>query len=323
LIALLLPAIQAAREAARRMECSNHLKQLALGCLNHENALKFFPTGGWVWTWMGDPDQGFGKMQPGGWTFNILPYTENRSIHDLAKNQTPAVKKKTLALMGGTSISVFYCPTRRPATVYPNPTFQCVNTDPISLAARTDYAANGGTAVTPFWDPPNVGGDPTKVPSSSMPDYSNENGMIYPLSTVPVKHVRNGLSHTYLIGEKYLIPDHYTDGLSDVDNNPLYAGYDWDWHRWGGPEPIDLAYQPARDRRLRQRAPRGIQHVLRRWFVSRHQLRHRRRHAQPAFQPEQSQSRFGAVKREIETTELRGRRWSAGPLVYRAAYLAR
>lgn len=249
LIALLLPAIQAARESARRMECSNHLKQLSLGCLNHENALKFFPTGGWVWTWMGDPDQGFGKMQPGGWTFNVLPYTENRSIHDMGKNQTPAVKKKTLALMGGTAISIFYCPTRRPATVYPNPTFQCVNTDPISLAARTDYAASGGTSVTPFWDPPNVGGDPTKVPGSSMPDYSNENGMIYPLSTVPVKHVRNGLSHTYLIGEKYLIPDHYTDGLSDVDNNPLYAGYDWDWHRWGGPEPTDLAYQPARDRR--------------------------------------------------------------------------
>jgi prepilin-type N-terminal cleavage/methylation domain-containing protein len=250
LIALLLPAIQAAREAARRMECTNHLKQLSLGCLNHESSLKFFPSGGWAWYWMGDPDQGFGKKQPGGWTYNILPFIENGSLHDMAKGLAPPAKRKALALMGQSSLAVFYCPTRRSAIVYPNPNYQCVNTEPITLAARTDYAACTGNTVGGFWETPSLNGDPTQMPANAYPDVSGMTGMIFTTSMVRVKDVHNGLSHTYLLGEKYLIPDHYTDGIEGVDNNPLYAGFDWDWHRWGGPEnPPDPSYQPTRDRR--------------------------------------------------------------------------
>jgi len=80
LIALLLPAVQSAREAARQTQCKNHLKQLSLGFLEHESAVGHLPTGGWSFQWTGDPDRGFGKNQPGGWVYNILPYVEQDAL---------------------------------------------------------------------------------------------------------------------------------------------------------------------------------------------------------------------------------------------------
>ncbi len=75
LIAILLPAVQAA-QAARRNQCANNLKQMATAALNHESSKKFLPTGGWGHNWMGDPDQGLGANQPGGWAYSIMFFME-------------------------------------------------------------------------------------------------------------------------------------------------------------------------------------------------------------------------------------------------------
>ena len=85
LIALLLPAVQAAREAARQAQCQNHLKQLALGCLQHESASKRMPTNGWGFAWTGDSNRGTDWRQPAGWIYNILPYIEQQALHDLGQ----------------------------------------------------------------------------------------------------------------------------------------------------------------------------------------------------------------------------------------------
>ena len=84
LIALLLPAVQAAREAARRLQCSNNLKQLGLGVLEHEESQGVFPSGGFGSKWVGDSDRGLGVRQPGSWMFSILPFIELDNLFQIS-----------------------------------------------------------------------------------------------------------------------------------------------------------------------------------------------------------------------------------------------
>src|SRR5262245_54951717 len=89
LVALLLPAIQAARESARRSQCINNLRQLAIACHNHNDSHKFLPSNGWGYSWVGDPDRGYGWKQPGGWMYNVLEFIEEGAIRTMGKGITP------------------------------------------------------------------------------------------------------------------------------------------------------------------------------------------------------------------------------------------
>ena len=147
LIGMLLPAVQAARESGRRLQCVNNLKQISLAILNHENATKHFPTGGWGRMWVGDPDRGNVDNQPGGWAYNILPFMEQGIMHNLGAGMTPPDKSAAAAKMIAVPMPEFICTTRRTAELFPyhlglNP--QTYNADWANSAARTDYAINRG-----------------------------------------------------------------------------------------------------------------------------------------------------------------------------------
>lgn len=223
LISLLLPAVQAAREAARRTQCQNHLKQVGLGMALHHDQHRHFPTNGWNTLWTGDPDRGFGKQQPGGWLYNVLPYIELTALHDLGKGLTSTARAQAIAERLATPVGMFYCPSRRRARVLFTQ-YTYYNASHVSRVAKNDYAANGGDIAFPT----NLGPASFQAAdqaSYSWPSTSHLNGVIYFRSEVRISDLLDGASNTYLVGEKYLQPDDYEGGADPGNNETAFCGH--------------------------------------------------------------------------------------------------
>jgi prepilin-type N-terminal cleavage/methylation domain-containing protein/prepilin-type processing-associated H-X9-DG protein len=229
LVALLLPAVQAARESSRRTQCQNQLKQQALACHNHADVHKHFPTGGWGWLWVGDADRGFGADQPGGWVYNILPFLEHNDLHDRGRGLTGTPKLDAERELVRTPIAVFNCPTRRAGVTYPTP-YNFNNASPTAndFVAKSDYAINCGDYPRNEID----GGPGYSTPLPNPPATpGEETGVSYRCSTVRMAEVVDGLAHTFLIGEKYLSATLWQKGTDAADNESMYVGYDNDLFR--------------------------------------------------------------------------------------------
>ena len=280
LVALLLPAVQAAREAARRTQCMNHLKQLTTACMTHHDVHKHFPTGGWGTDWVGDADRGYGEKQPGSWLYNSLPFIEEQAIHDLPKDgqadgpPTPAQMQGGRQLVSNV-VAIFHCPSRRPAVIYQvqghhqdyarNAAPKDSATDPLPVGT-SDYAANAGD------DPVGTGLGETPGPRNWQEAYNTTlwqtyldtlglrtrptgarewvyTGIIFQRSEVAVQHVTDGTSKTYLLGERYLNPQNYNRELDSSDDNWGWAwGFDNDHERItasGGKPELPLADYPG------------------------------------------------------------------------------
>lgn len=200
LVALLLPAVQSAREAARVTQCKNNLKQMGLAILNLESALKYFPTAGdtpWpvITNYMSSGVPNGPDKQGLSWAFQILPYSE----------QTAAYGQKTDALLKTTLISHYFCPSRRVQAKYQQATN--ILMDYASAQPGTDYW-NGDT-----WDIP---ANRTYYGIIVRTDWNirKSGGAGYMGGSKPTTmgQVRDGSSNTLVIGEKRLQPQNYQAG---------------------------------------------------------------------------------------------------------------
>ncbi len=268
LMGLLMPAVGMVREAMRRTQCKNNLAQLGRAAQSHLTAQGHFPTGGWGYMWLGDPDCGYSARQPGGWIYNSLPYMGFNGIHDIGKGTgTPGgIKNDPFQTSGGTYqgelkaavVEVLYCPTRRRAIGYPSNQTSYNSPEPStipSLVGRTDYAGNGGSNIL-YGAGPNLSDNCflnfTNCPSWSTADSvltnpsSGCNGVFGERSEV--SQIPDGQSTVLLAGEKYLNPNDYNTGADPGDNNSALQGNGPGVIRWGATSSsIAGAALPLRD----------------------------------------------------------------------------
>jgi prepilin-type N-terminal cleavage/methylation domain-containing protein len=130
LVSLLLPAVQAAREAARKSHCQNNLRQVGLAIQNYESSLRTMPTGCLQWRpWNGDP-----KLKNMAWSAMLLPFMEQTQLHRLVSFDYP-FDHPINAQAAMTRLSVYLCPSA------PDLPTQ-------SGRARTDFAGLYGQRIT-------------------------------------------------------------------------------------------------------------------------------------------------------------------------------
>ncbi len=263
LMSLMLPAVQQARDAARRLTCNNNLKQLGQGSLTHESMHQSFPAGGWGWAWTGDPDRGFSWKQPGGWGYNVLPHIEQEPLYLLPRRANPddlssidnitQESKNAGYTIVSTPIPVFTCPARRAAKAYPytaghNGSFRNIAMPGSAYFYRGDYGANGGDI---YRDPgfSSMGDGSTAGPAAyskaiekDLQDLTRTfSGIMGTASYTKIRDIRDGASNTLMLGEKYIMPAYYETGEAGDDNEAMLVG--------NNPDIVRFAQiRPAQDR---------------------------------------------------------------------------
>jgi len=204
LVALLLPAVQAAREAARRMSCSNNVKQLALAMHNYHDTYKAFPAGSWTFNAAGvGPSysatnactSGSGRRAP--WTVLLLPFIEQQPLYDQcdmtaefvcsnAESPTGAVPNRAV---WATSMAAYQCPSF-PARSQPD------NHSNYYGVMGGGLNSSGNSYPNPF------DRDWGHCQSSNAGRVFYINGVLFQNSDTRMADITDGTSNTYVIGEQ-------------------------------------------------------------------------------------------------------------------------
>ena len=218
LIALLLPAVQAAREAARRSQCTNNLKQIGLAFHNFQDTFGKLPNGARD----GDPRPPVSAGLTSccrsntrygwSWSYYILPFLEQNAVYELATDEddhpTPDADQYNSkeSVVAGIAIKVYYCPSRRDPKLH-------------SSSYKCDYAGNAGER----------GPDGLRDKSSS-----GLRGVVIQTDQdkTRIELIKDGSSNTIMVGEKALNPLSF--GADGGDNERWNnAGWDEDIIRYG------------------------------------------------------------------------------------------
>lgn len=207
LVALLLPAVQAAREAARRMSCQNNLKQIGIALHNYHDSFQTFPAG-MLW-----PNIRRGVNSPDfrtNWVIAMLPFFEQQQLYTRYNKNFP-ISHAINADLRGTSIPALLCPS----DVGREKPFMGTIAGEGGNWARGNYAGNGD----------NIRADRTTTDPNRM-------GVLRQNSWTTIAEIADGTSNTILVGEVRI-------GLSDQDRRGTWAmgspgaSMMW-WHGFGG-----------------------------------------------------------------------------------------
>lgn len=200
LVALLLPAVQAARESSRRTSCFNNLKQVGIGLQHYHDALKQFPSAYLVSPItnvpMGPPDPSTGDAGPGwGFLALLLPYSEQQPLYQALNFNLPCWSP-TNAGPVQTIVPQYTCPS---ATDMGRYVYNVVDASGNTLAtfARANYVAVAGR-FSPWQQYFAPDSDLSTVNVGGF----TVDGMLYRNSRTRLADVRDGTSHTLIVSEK-------------------------------------------------------------------------------------------------------------------------
>ncbi len=176
LVGLLLPAVQEAREAARRIQCVNNLKQIGLALHNYHSINNVFAIGYVAW-----PNTNTNVTSPGwGWTSALLPALDQQPLYDATNFALPIEVNANLTTRT-TGLAVFVCPSDRSTGLF---MMTDVNNQPIAEACTKSYAGNFGRDI-------NIANEP-----------SSGNGIFVCNLAFGARDVTDGMSQTITVGER-------------------------------------------------------------------------------------------------------------------------
>jgi prepilin-type N-terminal cleavage/methylation domain-containing protein/prepilin-type processing-associated H-X9-DG protein len=231
LVALLLPAIQAAREAARRSQCINNLKQIGIALQNYHNTHGKFPKG---WLLRRNPEDFFANVNT-----TLLPYFEEESLHNLYDQEEPWHEQRRE--VGSTVIPLFNCPSSGEENPLQHPVLAKILGSSNSLFGTTDYAYCKGATDAFCLKPVPLGAalKPGPIPKAVQGMFTIQWG-------VSMRQITDGTSKTIAVGDASGDPKWkvcHGRGCTAADLKPEGTGQlPYAWFPWIAGQPNSNPY---------------------------------------------------------------------------------